>query len=117
MNTFTAYLGAEIEYLRQEEALLAADGRKDEADLARIRRNIFEICSTVHGVFGQKIVPESFYEAYLAKLDEFGSAWRASQQRADANADGTKAAVEAVKLEALTAIRAKFIEAGVTAHD
>ena len=117
MNEFVAKLNAEIERLKAEEAALVADNRRDEANLARIRRNIFEICNTVHGVFVQKVAPEKFRAAYLAKLDEFETAWRKAQAFADANADGEKAAIEAIKLEALAAIRAKFIEAREADHD
>ena len=117
MNPFTAYLSTEIERLKAEEAALASDNRRDEANLARIRRNIFEICNTVHGVFIQKSAPEAFYAAYIAKLDEFEAAWRKAQVLAGANADGAKAAIEEIKLEALASIRAKFIEAGEAAHD
>ena len=117
MNAFTAYLNAELERLKTEEAALVSDERRDEANLARIRRNIFEICNTVHGVFIQKNAPETFRAAYLAKLNEFEAAWRKAQALADANADGAKSAVEEIKLEALACIRAKFEEMGEAAHD
>ena len=112
MNAYINYLSSEIAQLQEQEKLLASSYRKDEANLARIRMNILDICKTVYGVFSQKYAPEVFAINYIAKLDEFERGWKALCEKAEAHDEAGKAAIEQIKLEALLEIRKKFIELG-----
>ena len=50
MDQFIAFIDETIEKLGAEEKQLAESHRKDEANLVRIRMNIYDICKTVYGV-------------------------------------------------------------------
>ena len=94
--------------LRQQAKDLAADSRQDDADLTKIRDNIYEICATVGGVVC-KTQPESRWEAvYRSKLAALPQSWRAALEAARAHGDDRRAAVEELKLEALADVLARI---------
>ena len=47
MEEFITYLGSKIEEGKAETAALLADRRKDDADFAKVRTNIYDVCRTV----------------------------------------------------------------------
>ena len=47
MKDFIEYLTDQFEAGKNDIARLEADGRKDDADFAKVRTNIYDVCRTV----------------------------------------------------------------------
>ena len=108
MNAFLKELEQVAEGLRQQANAFAADQRQDDADLTKIRANIYEICATV-GKVVCKTAPEDRWEAvYLKKLEELPRNWRMALEMAQTHGNAQRAAVEDLKLEALADVLARF---------
>ena len=108
METFVKELQAIAGELRQQAAAFAADRRQDDADLTKIRANIYDICATIGNVVC-KNTPEGEREAaWLKKLEELPQNWRIALEMAQAHENGQRAAVEELKLEALEDVLARF---------
>lgn len=95
-----------------EQKKLLFDDRADEANLMKVKANVFEICKTVFGVFKKVKPADKFAEEYLKKLEEFKTLWEASRKKADEHGDTEKSVVEHIKLEALVEVENKFRELG-----
>ncbi len=94
--------------LRTQATLLSSQTRQDEANLLKIRANIYEIAATIGNV-ACKTQPEDRREAvYLEKLQALPQNWRASLDAARTHNDGTRVAVEELKLEALEDVISRF---------
>ena len=108
MEAFVKELQTVAKDLRQQAGALAADQRQDEADLTKIRANIYDICATIGNVVC-KNTPEGEREAaWLKKLEELPKNWRIALEMAQAHDNGQRAAVEELKLEALEDVLARF---------
>ncbi len=136
MNEFIVYIDELIaKYQAQEAELIQAD-RKDEANFAKIRINICDICKTLYGA-SEKIVQakygansgaaktqgcafasmgkeigvaaaDAFKEEYLRQLTRLPENWKISYEKAKEHGDSTKIVIEEIKLETLQMIREKF---------
>ena len=101
MEAFVEELQTIARNLRQQAAAFAADRRQDDADLTKIRANIYEICATIGNVVC-KNTPEGEREAiWLKKLEELPRNWHTALEMAQAHGNGQRAAVEELKLETL----------------
>ena len=96
MEQFLAYLDRQATLWTQESRKLAADDRKDESDLAKVRVNVYGICKSVFQVVGR--------EKTVARLENLRKSWEASLAAARAHDDVKKAVIEEVKLTALNEI-------------
>lgn len=95
-----------------EQKKLLFDDRADEANLMKVKANVYEICKTVFGVF-KKVKPEDkLFEEYLKKLEEFKATWEASRKKADEHGDVQKSVIEHIKLEALADVKNRFMKLG-----
>ena len=94
MEEFITYLGSKIEEGKAETAALLADGRKDDADFAKVRTNIYDVCRTLS----------------LA-LIRFRTEWGAALEKAKQHGNVSGIAVEETKLAALEDIIVRFQEA------
>ena len=112
MSTYMDYLARRQTALRQEERALAAAQRKDEADLTKIRINVYGICQTVHTALEQALEPEAFPQKYLEKLDGLPGNWRAALEKAREHGDVERIVIETIKLETLAEIRAVYLTGG-----
>ena len=112
MSTYIEGLEAAAAQLAGEAAALRAEGRGDEATLARIRINIHDICRTLYQVCARNAQGEAFRTMYLQKLDHLEQEWSAAKARAQEHDDGCRAAIEEIKLETLAANRQAFLERG-----
>lgn len=133
MDKFITYIEESIAKLQQEENMLISSDRKDEANLVKIRINIYGICRTILQVIakeqsagrlaqkkeleritGEQAAQEPgtdrWKEAYLQKLDALPQNWKASYDKAKEHNDVEKLVIEEIKLETLQAIRCKFQE-------
>ncbi len=108
MNVFLEELNGIAAALRQEANDFAADSRQDEADLNKIRANIYEVCATIGGVSG-KIAPAGEWEpVFRGKLAQLPKNWQTALQAARDHGNEERAAVEELKLAALADVLARL---------
>lgn len=108
MDRFLKDLQATAEKLRQQANSFAAEQRQDDADLTKIRANIYEICATIGNVVCKNAAQGEREAAYRKKLEELPRNWRIALEAAQAHGNGQRAAVEELKLEALADVLARF---------
>ena len=109
MESFIAYLIGKIEEGKAETASLLADGRKDDADFAKVRTNIYDVCRTVSQVLINQ--PGAGTKAIRAQLERFRTEWGIALEKAKQHDNISGIAVEETKLAALEDIIAHFREA------
>ena len=108
MKEFIAYLESRIAEGKAEIITLEADGRKDDANFARIRTNIYDVCRTVSQALEAR--PGAGISAVRAQLERFRTGWSAALEKARLHDDVNAVAVEETKLAALEDISAHFQE-------
>ena len=108
MEAFINYLEEKIAEGKAEIAALEADGRKDDANFAKIGTNIYDICRTVSKVHLERT--GAGRDAVLAQLNRFRREWGAALERAKEHDDIDRIAVEEAKMAALEDIFAHFPE-------
>lgn len=108
MKEYLKYLEDSVEKLHCEEAELAATHRKDEANLMKIRINIYGICKTVFEAISRQEAGEQLKEKYLAKLEEISRNWEISREKAKQHEDVEKVVTETIKLETVEKIKERF---------
>ena len=108
MNAFLKELTQVAADLRQQANVLAADHRQDDADLTKIRANIYDICATIGNVVCKNTPEEQREVVFLKKLEELPRNWQVALEAAQAHGNTQRAAVEELKLEALTDVLARF---------
>lgn len=110
MEPFTKYIESKKQELAARESALKAEHRQDEANLTRIRANIYDVCGTIYNVFHREKAKEEFESAYLKKLNELGKTWKEAADRAEAHGDVSGAVVGDIKLQTLRDVQEKFTE-------
>ena len=99
MKDFIDYLTRQIEAGREESARLEADGRQDDADFAKVRTNIYDVCRTVTTALKDR--PGAGPAAVKARLEGFRTAWTEALDKAREHGDARNVVVGETKLEAL----------------
>lgn len=84
---------------------LWADDRKDEANFARIRSNVYDIFRTVLKVAESRSDGEVLF---AAKLTEIPAAWQKAHDQAEHHGAAAALCIERIKLDAAAEIREKF---------
>lgn len=116
MQEFVKYIEESVEKLEREEKMLADSDRKDEANLVKIRINIYGICKTVWQVVVQGQAKDdagtenSLSDVYLQRMASVSRNWRVSYEKAKEYNDVEKLVIEEIKLETLEEIKRKFRE-------
>ena len=110
MEQFIAYINESIERTNQKEQELIAQDRKDEANLMKIKANIYGICKTFYEVVSKTNSGEALKEEYLKKLSILPQSWKASYEKAREHQDVEKVVIEEIKLETLEEVKTKFQE-------
>ena len=108
MKAFMAYLESKLSEGKEEIIALEADGRKDDANFAKVRTNIYDICRTISLALANR--PGTGIVAIKAQLDRFRTVWGAALEKAKQHDDIHAVAVEETKLAALEDIIAHFPE-------
>ena len=108
MKEFISYLDSRIEEGRAKIAVLTADGRTDDANFAKIRTNIYDVCRTVSRTLADR--PGAGIDAIAAQLERFRATWGAALEKAKQHDDISGIAVEETKLAALEDVIAHFRE-------
>lgn len=109
MKGFIEYLTSRIEAGRKDTEALEADGRHDDADFAKVRTNIYDVCRTVTEALKDR--PGAGPKAVKAQLERFRATWGPALDRAREYGDARNVVVEETKLEALEDVIAHFPEA------
>lgn len=108
MLEFIAYLESKIAEGKVEITMLEADGRKDDANFAKVRTNIYDICRTVSQTLMNR--PGAGADAIQAQFGRFRTGWGAALEKAKQHDDISAIAVEETKLAALEDVIARFRE-------
>lgn len=108
MKEFMEYLESKISEGKAEILTLEADGRRDDANFAKVRTNIYDICRTISRALSDK--PGAGIVAIKGQLDRFRTVWGAALEKAKRHEDISAVAVEETKLAALEDIVAHFPE-------
>ena len=108
MKEFISYLDSRIEEGRSEIAALTADGRIDDANFAKVRTNIYDVCRSVINTLINR--PGAGRNAIAAQLERFRATWGAALEKAKRHDDVSGIAVEETKLTALEDVIAHFRE-------
>ncbi len=108
MKEFIAYLESRVSEGKAEITALEAGGRKDDANFARIRTNIYDVCGTVSRALADR--PGAGTGAVRAQLERFRAGWSAALEKAKQHDNIKAAAVEETKLAALDDVVSHFPE-------
>ncbi len=109
MDAFIAYLTEKIEAGKAETARLETDGCRDDADFAKVRTNIYEVCRTVTNALCRR--PGAGPEAVKRQLGSFQTIWGEALENAKKHGDARNVVIEEAKLKALADVTAHFPEA------
>lgn len=104
MERFLTYLDRAAEQCHLEAEQLRAADRGDEADLTKIKANVYGICRTVFQAVGQT--------KYREKLAGLRGTWEAALAAAGQHGDGERTLIEKIKLQALKDCMEKYQEYG-----
>lgn len=102
MKTIADYLEEQAAFWTAEGSRLTADDRRDEANLTKIRANVYGICATILRAVGM----EKGSERILGLRDT----WETALITARTHHDAEKVLVEEVKLEAVEDVLQKLNE-------
>lgn len=105
MNDFMLYLNSSIENANQNEQKLIATERKDEANLQKIRANIYGICLTVAQVVAKEKCGKALWEDYVGRLDSIANNWVKSYEKAKLHNDVEKILIEETKFQVLNEVK------------
>ena len=108
MKNFIEYLTDQFEAGKNDIARLEADGCKDDADFAKVRTNIYDVCRTVTKALADR--PGAGPEAVKAQLERFNKEWNAALDQAREHGDIRNTVIGEIKLEALDDVIAHFPE-------
>ena len=109
MKEFISYLDSRIEEGRSEITALTVDGRTDDANFAKVRTNIYDVCRSVINTLINR--PGAGRNAIAAQLERFRATWGAALEKARLQGSAKETAVGENKLAALEEIISRFGEA------
>ena len=108
MNDFMMYLNNSIETANKKEQELIATERKDEANLQKIRANIYGICRTVIQVVAKEKYGKELWQEYVRRLDNISKNWVKSYEKAKEYNDVEKILIEETKFQVLNEVKEKI---------
>lgn len=110
LTPYRAFLAQEKEKLAQQIAQLESQNRQDEANLAKIRLNIFGVFETVAAADEKATTSwEDFCRRYEPRFDTLTAPWNARLQSAVRNSDSLTRFTEEIKLSTADRIRRVFL--------
>ena len=108
MNEFMIYLNTSIETAQKKEQELISTERKDEANLQKIRANIYGICRTVFQVVEKEKGGKELWQDYVGRLDNISKNWVKSYEKAKEHNDVEKILIEETKFQMLNEVKEKI---------
>lgn len=105
-NEFLTYIEECVAECTKKEKALIAENRKDEANMERIRSNVYGIAKSLCQVTEAlaKKHGEDHFTMFVDKLSAVMTPWKASLAAAKDHADSEKECIELIKLETAEAI-------------
>ncbi|MFT4146129.1 MAG: hypothetical protein QM644_16890 [Mobilitalea sp.] len=109
---FINYLEKSSEEALHQEKKLILDERKDEANLVKIKNNIYNIfkITFVSIIKNEKSGEVEIKSLFIEKLESIPKNWIASYEIAKLHNDAEKILIEEIKLQTLALIKTKFNE-------
>lgn len=115
---YITYIDEKIDEHNNSGEQFKADNRNDEADLEKVKVNIYEIFKTLflsdikqlEGKDLSGIKDIGVYGGFLLRFDTIPNNWRASLDKAIEHGDTTKQVIEEYKLTVAGELKDKFIE-------
>ena len=104
LSQFIQYLGKEKEAHLSEANRLAKDNMQDEATMARIRANMFEIMTQISRAAEKHTTPQSTFHFIKERIAQIPTEWKKSLAAAEQHGDHTKVAIEHIKLNTMAEI-------------
>lgn len=117
MKAYLDYLDAMTQQLNEESQQLQQENRGDEANFAKIKSNIYQVCKTVYLSLSRVTPQEQFEQTYLNKLRQLSDTWQAAYDKAKAHDDVQKLVIEESKLKTVQKIKLKFLELRRKQHE
>ncbi len=99
-NEFLAYIEKQVADCAKEESALIAENRKDEANMERIKSNVYGIAKSLYQVTEELAGKhgEDHATMFVDKLEAVMTPWKKSLEAAKKHADSEKECVELIKL-------------------
>ena len=110
MNEFITYLNNSIEATQKKEQELIATERKDEANLQKIRANIYGICLTVFQVIAKEKNGAELCKEYISRIDNISKNWVQSYERAKEHEDVEKILIEETKFQVVNEVKEMVVK-------
>lgn len=106
------YFDEQIAACKQRSEILAVDDRMDEANIEKVRANIYNIFKTIlsvaEKVCGTDDVAKKHF--FLQKAEQIPENWSAAYENAKKHGDAEKMLIESTKLDTIQEIKDKFIQ-------
>lgn len=104
------YFERQIQQCNQRIQSLQADERRDEANLEKVRANVYDIFCTILSVAVKtcKEDPAAVRQFFLKKTEQIPANWEASYDQAEKHGDTVKMEIERIKLDTVAEIRQVF---------
>lgn len=103
MKNFLVYVEDKTNYYMAEEQRLVSEERKDEANLMRIRQNVYGIAKSMYEV-AEKISPGDIKGDVMKRLGGILITWESNYEKVKEHNDTEKILVEEIKLSTLKGI-------------
>lgn len=104
------YLENRAAECKEKSRLLAADLRRDEANMEKIRANVYEVFRTVINAAEKTQSSDAAAKGFfISRLDSIPASWQAALDKAREHDDDERAAIEMIKLEAAADIKAALV--------
>lgn len=107
ITQFIQYLESEKEACLMKSNVLIKDNCRNEADMMKIRANIFDIITTVSRT-AEKRFPQNSISFMKEKIESIPKGWKESLSVAEKHGDHAKVMIEQLKLQAIAEINEKF---------
>lgn len=108
---FQEFIERSIRECKEQEQSLITENRKDEANLCRIKSNIYDIFGTLMKVSSQQEASSGLKAVCLSfeqKAEKVPENWKSSYEKAKAHGDAAKLLVEEEKLAVVNAVMAYY---------
>lgn len=107
---FMEFINQKVTACQHQEQSLIAENRKDEANLYRVKCNIYDIFRTLLQVSAtqEQQSIESLYASFEKKAEMVPANWRISYEKAKEHNDVAKILIEEAKLSAANEVMAYY---------
>ena len=103
MKNFLVYVEDKTKFYAAEEQRLVSEERKDEANIMRIRQNVYGIAKSMYEV-AVKLAPENIKDDVAKRLGEILATWEGNYKIVTEHNDTEKILAEETKLGTLREI-------------